>query len=242
MTPTRLELRATRLAARLRASLADDLRHLREDAGIGQAALARAAGVSQGYLSEIEAGVARPGAETYARLATALGADLSFRVYPNTGPAIRDRHQARIAEGLLAHLHPRWRVHPEVIVRKPARGSIDAVLHDPAASLALAAEIESGLHRIEQLLRWTQDKADSLPSWSGWAGLGTPPPTVSRMLIVRRTRATRDAARSVVRLLHAAYPAPAVLALEALRGTGPWPGPTLIWAVIEANGIRLVEG
>lgn len=52
--------------------------------------------------------------ETYARLAAALGADLSARLYPNTGPAIRDRHQAGIPEALLALLHPRWRPHTEV--------------------------------------------------------------------------------------------------------------------------------
>ena len=49
---------------------------------------------------------------------------------PNTGPLIWDRHQARIVEGLLGKLHPRWRPATEVGVTRPARGWIDVVLHD----------------------------------------------------------------------------------------------------------------
>jgi transcriptional regulator with XRE-family HTH domain len=241
MPPTRLHLQADRAVARARTGLADDLRRLREDAGISQAQLAKVAGVNQALVSRIEANRVRPALETYGRLFAALGADLHVRTYPNTGPAIRDRHQARIAEGLVAQLHPRWRAHPEAIVRRPARGSIDVVLHDRTAAVALATEIESGLRRIEQLLRWTQDKAESLPSWTGWADLGDPPPLVSRLLVVRRTRATRETARSVARLLHAVYPAPTSLAIEALTASAPWPGPALVWAVIEGARVRLVE-
>ena len=69
--------------------------------------LARSAGVDAGYLWRIEAGTERPSLEIYARLANALGADLAARLYPNTGPTIRDRHQAGILEALLSDLHSR---------------------------------------------------------------------------------------------------------------------------------------
>src|SRR4029079_732396 len=97
----------------------------------------------------VEAGVISLRLETYARIAAALGADLAARVYPQTGPRIRDRHQVRMAEVGIGSLHPRWRVTPEGAVRRPVRGWIDLVLHDAAANLVVASELESELHRVE---------------------------------------------------------------------------------------------
>ena len=86
---------------------------------------------------------------------------------PDSGPSVRDRHQVRTTECLLAALHPRWRATPEAAVRRPVRGWVDVALHDPAAALVVATEIESLLRRLEQLLRWSQAKAEALPS-SPW--------------------------------------------------------------------------
>src|SRR3954468_10719771 len=140
--------RATKRAALAQADqsrrrLIDDLERLCTDAGISQRALAEESGLGQPYVSRILAGKARPTLETYARLAGALGADLATRLYPNSGPPIRDRHQALILEALLARLHPRWHPFLEVAVRHPARGNIDALLHEPRASVAIAVEIQS---------------------------------------------------------------------------------------------------
>src|SRR4051794_31251245 len=163
---------ARRVAGRLPHGLGGDVRRLREDAGLNRAALAAEAGVDLTYLGRIEDGLAKPSFETYARLAAALGSDLAALLYPNTGPAIRDRHQARILEALINKLHPRWRAYPEVAVRPPARGWIDIVLHDKSAGSLVAVEIQSVLPRLEQLLRWSAEKAASLPSWEGHAQLG----------------------------------------------------------------------
>jgi transcriptional regulator with XRE-family HTH domain len=148
-----------RAADRLRRTLGDDLRRLREDGGVSRAELARHAGLDDSHIARIEDGAVHASLDAYARLATALGADLSARLYPNTGPAIRDRHQARILEALLTLLHPRWRPFPEAAVRQPSRGWIDLVLHEPAAQLVVATEIQSSLPRLEQLLRWSGEKA-----------------------------------------------------------------------------------
>ena len=107
MNPTNLERAARRTAERVRASAATDISRLRDDAGLTRAELSRGSGVDSSFLARVESGTATPSFETYALLAAALGADLSVRLYPNTGPAIRDRHQARILEALLAMLHPR---------------------------------------------------------------------------------------------------------------------------------------
>ena len=191
--------------------------------------LARGAGVDAGYLWRIEAGTERPSLEIYARLANALGADLAARLYPNTGPTIRDRHQAGILEALLSVLHPRWKPHLEIAVRRPSRGWIDVGLNDPRAGTFVAVEIQSELHRLEQLIRWSAEKAASLPSWEGWARLGDAP-TVSQLLIVRDTRTTRMVAREFRRTLDAAFPANPENALSALTAVGPWPGAALLWA------------
>jgi transcriptional regulator with XRE-family HTH domain len=206
-----------------------DVLRLREDAGISRSALARSSGVDAGYLCRIEHGSEHPSVEIYARLADALGADLAVRLYPNTGPAIRDRHQARILEALLAALHPRWTPYPEIAVRRPSRGWIDAALHDPRSRVIVATEIQSELRRLEQLIRWSGEKVASLASWEGWPRLGEVP-TVSQLLIVRDTRTTRGVAREFRRTLDASYPAHPDDALAALVGVAPWPGPALLWA------------
>jgi transcriptional regulator with XRE-family HTH domain len=220
---------ARRAADRARTAAATDLARLIADAGIPIAALARGSGVDAAFIARILRGQASASTATYARLATALGADLSIRLYPNTGPTIRDRHQAGIAECLLAIRHPRWRPYLEVAVRRPSRGWIDVVLHDPGPAIVVATEIQSDIRRIEQMIRWASEKVASLPSWDRWPTLGEQP-TVSQLLIVRDTRTTRAVAREHARVLRAAYPAHPDDALASLAEAEAWPGPSLLWA------------
>lgn len=234
--------RAVRAAVRraLGGAGADVVRQ-REDAGLTRAELARAAKVDPSYLRRIEAGLVSPSIDTYARLATALGSDLSLRLYPNTGPTIRDRHQSPILESLLGIVHPRWRRFVEVAVRSPSRGSIDAGLHDSHSGTFVAVEIQSEIRRLEQLIRWSSDKAASLPSWSGWRQLD-PAPVISQLLVIRDTRAARSIAREFRRTLSIAFPADPEDALAALSGTEPWPGNAVLWATTsagDAGAIRL---
>jgi transcriptional regulator with XRE-family HTH domain len=237
-----LRAAARRRALGLRRQLAEDLRRSREDAGVSQRALASATGLSQGFVSRILAGDAAPSHETYALLGAALGADFAARFYPSTGPRIRDRFSAPMAELLLSTARPRWLPHPEVGVHRPARGWIDLVLHDPRANLVVASELQSLLRRLEQLLRWHALKVESLPSWEGFHRLGDEAPAVSRLLVVRRTRATRQVAAEFGGLLRSAYPAHPDDALDALGGTAPWPGAALVWMTIDGRGARWASG
>jgi transcriptional regulator with XRE-family HTH domain len=224
-----------RLARQALAGFGVDVQRLREDAGITRNRLARSAGIDASFLGEIEAGTANPSVRTCTRLALGLGADLPLRLYPTTGPTIRDRHQSAIAEVTLGMLHPRWTRYAEIAVRRPNRGWIDMGMHDARADVFVAAEIQSELQRLEQLLRWAEAKAVALPSWEGWERLATAP-TISRLLIVRETRANRTIAEEHRRLLRVAYPADGRDALAALVGTDAWPGAALLWAARARSG------
>lgn len=238
MPGTRLQLAAVRRAHDLIRDLADDFRRLREDAGVTQRALARAAGVDQAVISRLESGHGRPTMETYARVSAALGSDLSVRVFPNTGPAIRDRHQARISEAIIRTIGRRWIAVPEVGVRQPVRGWIDLVLVDKSNAVIVAAEVQSALHRVEQLVRWAGAKAEALPSAHSWPfGLQTGEvPSVTKLLVVRSTAATRAIATSFESTLGVAYPGDRIQAIAALEGRSTWPGPSFLWAVDRRDG------
>lgn len=238
MTDPRIARASARMAVRAHRALVEDLERLRTDAGIPVAVLARVAGVDRAYLHRILEGGERPSHDTYARLAVALGADLTSHLYPNTGPLVRDRHQARMLEMLIACLHPRWQTSTEVAVRRPSRGWIDAVLHDPREPVVVAVEIQSELRRLEQQIRWSGEKAASLPSWDGWPRLDGEP-RVSRLLVVRRTRATRAVASEFAQQLRVAFPAHPDDALGSLAGTARWPGAALVWATVDDRGARL---
>jgi transcriptional regulator with XRE-family HTH domain len=233
---SRLQIEADRRSELLRRSLAGDLRRLRQDAGLTLEAVATAAGLDPTTVSKLESGEFRPSVETYMRVTTALGADLHARPYPTTGPPIHDRHQSRMVEVLLASLHRRWDATAEVAVRRPARGFVDQVLFDRVAPLLVATELESDLRRIEQLLRWGTEKAASLASADGWhAWARDREPQISRLLVVRRTRANRAIADVVRRQLREAYPGDSRDALEALTGTSAWPGAAMVWARLDTG-------
>jgi hypothetical protein len=60
--------------------------------------------------------------------------------------------------------------------------------------------------------------------------------------VVRRTRATRAIAQEFGRQLRVAYPAHPDGAVVALAGSAPWPGPAIVWAVLDGPSSRLATG
>jgi transcriptional regulator with XRE-family HTH domain len=234
-----------RAAAEVRRRLGQDIRRLRLDAGLSLRALALVAGFDHGHLARIEAGTVEPSIAVLIAIGDVLGADLSLRLYPTTGPRIHDRHQAPTIESLFGILHPRWRRLPEVGVIRPARGFIDAVLALPDEGVVVATEYESTIRRLEQQLRWAQDKADSLPSSSAWpliAAVDGPRPSISRLLILRSTRTTRDIARAFEATLSSQYPAAALAVFAALTTDDvPWPGSGILWADVQQGRARILS-
>lgn len=222
-----------RLALR---SIGDEIRQARLDAGRSQRAVARAAGVSQGYLSKIESGLAEPSLIVLRFLSAALGADLAVRTYPNTGPRIRDRFQLLMEEAVLELVHGRWRPDLEVRVYRPVRGVIDLVLHDRAGPDTVASEVHSLLRRVEQQVRWANQKADAVAALPGFEAR-----RIGRLLLVRNSSANRALVRTAPEVFRAAYPAKAADAFDALAGpTTPFPGAALLWVDINPGRTRVL--
>lgn len=215
---------------------------MREDAGATQRDLAGAAGVDHGYLSMVERGLREPSISALTAVASALGADVSVRIFPGVGPRLRDPIQARIVEALLRIVHPRWDRMVEVPVTRPARGFIDAVLVDRPPSVAISTEVQSEFRRLEQLLRWANAKALALPSAQFWDQLPVPP-RIDRLLIVRSTRGNRDVASQFDETLRAAYPGRCADAFRALStADAPWRAATLVWAEVRGDHATILDG
>lgn len=218
-----------------------DLERLRLDAGISLARLARAAGIDPGYLTRIIAGDRLPSVTVLVALSRALGADLSIRAFSNTGPNIRDRAQAPIVEELLGITNASWRRSVEVGVVRPARGFIDVVFDRTRPPDILATEVQSRLDRVEQLIRWSQDKARSLPSSDLWPVVAAGA-TIHRLLVIRSTAATREVARRFESTLRAAYPARAADVYAALTESDrPWPGDGILWSDLRGDTVRILD-
>ena len=230
---------ADRRLRTLQRSIGSDVTRLRSDAAVTMSRLAETAGLDRSFVGRIEAGLAHPSLETLVALSVALGADLTVRFYPGSGPRLTDRHQARMIELILRRLAPGWTAHLEVAVSTPSRGVIDAVFERPAERLMVVAEAHSAIGRLEQQIRWSAQKSAAIASSS----LGPRPEwTVSRLLLLRSTAANRDLARSFAATLQAAYPARTRDAVTALVDGGPWPGDAIVWVRIEGERVELLDG
>jgi transcriptional regulator with XRE-family HTH domain len=222
------------------AKVVTDIDRYRSDAGLSIRRLAELADVSFGYLSQVLTGTREPSVAFLTAIASALGADLSIRLFPNTGPRVRDPIQSRIVEACLRIAAPAWRRWVEVGVVRPSRGTIDLVFDDAARAAILSTEVESRIDRVEQQVRWAADKAASLPSAEMWRTLDGQR-TIGRLLIVRSTVPSREIARRFESTLATAYPARASDVFDALTtSTMPWPGHGILWADVRGDEAQIL--
>lgn len=246
---SRVETRAELRAEEVRRAVAGDLRRLLEDSGIRPVALARAAGVSPSMVSRIMLAQREASLETLARIAGALGGDVSVHLVPGAGIAIHDATQARMVDAFVHALHRRWTPFLEVPVRTPARGAIDVVLADSIDRGLIATEVQSQLRRAEQAVRWANEKAAALTSTDLYRmataavddGDGSRP-AISRLLVLRSTQATRAVVAELSASFAAAYPVEASVAVEALRGGLAWPGAAIVWMTVHGREAHLMDG
>lgn len=256
---TRPQRDGHRQARTIRRDVGVEIARLREGAGLSLRRVAEAAGIAPSTLASIEAGSHSPTIEVLARVGATLGGSLAVRFYPGTGPRIRDHLQASMLQALVADLHPRWRRRPEVAVYRPVRGVIDMVLETIGGVDVVSCEAQSQLRRLEQQVRWATMKADALeelmatqirgrharPEGQSPASPPTGPPhsrvSVSRLLLLRSTRANRQVVSEFGDLLATAYPARHEDVIAALTSDAPWPGHGLVWCSVEGGRAWLHE-
>jgi transcriptional regulator with XRE-family HTH domain len=211
------------------------IRELREELGVSQAALARAVRADQGHLSRVERGLAAASLDLLLALSANLGSDLSLRLFPTAGPRLRDHLQAPMVEALVRHLDRRWVARPEVPVPL-ARGVIDLTLSLRGEGFAVACEAHSELRSIELVLRRLSEKSLALGQVDGFG------PATSSLLLLRSTARTRSLVRLHEATFAAAFPGRCRDALAALGGSGAgWPGSTLLWVRLEGRTAELLD-
>lgn len=242
ITRAHVEREATRRLRRLHLHLGEDIRRLRLDAGLTLTDLGAVVGVHRSHLARIEDGHAAPSLNVLAAIGVALGADLGVRYFAGVGPRLVDRFQALMVDTLVRSLHPRWTVRLELPVMHPVRGVIDAALIDRVSPVAIASEVQSELRRLEQQVRWNNEKADGLAARLADEAAPAPGPAVSRLLVLRSTISTREIATRYEATLAAAYPARADDVYRALATeAAPWPGAGIAWMRIEGGQAILLR-
>ncbi len=242
ITATAVRTESYRRLRRLRIQIGDDVRRLRLDAGITLTSLASVTGIDRSHLRRIESGEAKASVDALVAIGIALGADLGLRYFAGVGPRLVDRFQATMIEGFLPELSKRWIARLELSVKTPTRGVVDAALIDRQARLAVAGEFQSELRRLEQQIRWSNEKAEGLLARLAEED-GEPMLTGSRLLVVRSTVATRELARRFEATLVTAYPAKTRDVLRALTTEhAQWPGAGVVWMRVENGSGELMDG
>lgn len=222
--------------------LGEEIRRLRLDAGLSMRELAAVVGVHHSYLARIEAAQVSASLGVLVAIGVPLGADLSLRYFTGVGPRLLDRFQAPMLEALLLEVGPRWARRLEVSVTTPARGVIDAVMDDAMSPVTVASEVQSQIPRLEQQIRWSAEKAEGLAERSRREDASGEGRTVSRLLVLRSTVATREIARRYAATLAAAYPARSIDVYQALTSKdAPWPGDGILWARVEHGRAEILD-
>jgi transcriptional regulator with XRE-family HTH domain len=133
--------RASRKALADLGRIGDEIRASRTSRGLSTRTVALAVGVSNAQVSRIERGqAARVPFWALARLASAVGLELSVRAYPGAGP-VRDLAHARLLDDLRARLHPSLTWSTEVPLPTPGdQRAWDALIAGPAWRFGVEAE------------------------------------------------------------------------------------------------------
>jgi uncharacterized membrane protein len=113
---------------------------------------------------------------------------------------------------------------------------IDLVLVDRESPTAVACESHGELRRLEEQLRWANEKADALAELPEFGGRA-----ICRLLRLRDCAAMRELVQAVPDLFRAAYPGSARDAVEALVvGRGSLPSASLLWVDVRGSTTRVV--
>jgi transcriptional regulator with XRE-family HTH domain len=192
------------------AALGDELRRAREEHGLSQAAVGRAAGISSSQVSRVERGLAKClSIRQIARLLALVGLELSVRTYP-AGQPIRDAAHRALLQRLRARVSPAiaWRFEVP-LGRIGDQRAWDAVLL--IGSSQVAVEAETRLRDVQALQRRISLKRRDDPG------------IASVILLLADTRHNRKLLREYGEAFRADLPLAATEIVVALK-TGRDPG------------------
>jgi transcriptional regulator with XRE-family HTH domain len=99
-----------------RQAVGRELQRARLEAGLSIRRVGREAGVDPSHIRRVELGVSALSEDALVAVSAVVGHDVSVRLYPSSGPRVRDHVQVRMLETLLRALQPRWRARLEVPV------------------------------------------------------------------------------------------------------------------------------
>lgn len=200
----------------------EEIREIRLRAGVSQAALARAIGVSRSVICRMEQGDPNVGARIRARAVSALGGDFRIAVYPGGGPLIHDAAHARIIEALLNRCHPTWRPTVESPVPGPGRRSTDLRL-DRRDDIVLM-EVETHIRALEAIIREGTEKRAAV------AETAQRDQRIHVVLVLPPTRHHRALVSAHPGIVAVAFPAdPEALARALAAPDIDWPGSGILW-------------
>jgi transcriptional regulator with XRE-family HTH domain len=184
-------------------ALIRDLRMTRVGAGLSQAVVAHAIGLSRARLTQWEQGMAFPDPLSLARWGAVLGLDIPFRGYPGPAP-LRDQAQLRILARARLEIAGGWTWRTEVPVgtNPQDRRAIDAVISGNGVDIGL--EIISRLADCQAQVRAALLKQEA-------AGLDR------MVLVLSATRHNRQAVLAADATLRPAFPLDTRAVLGALR-------------------------
>jgi transcriptional regulator with XRE-family HTH domain len=194
-----------------------ELRIARVTAGLTQEQVARRAGLTQEYVSAVERAAAAPAWEAACRLATAVGTDLSLRLFPTGSVSLRDSGQLALAEVLVSEADRSWRARMEVSVGNGR--AHDLVLDRPEEVAAI--EIERLFADMQGQTRQGQIKRDALAQHESRP--------VRLIIAVPDTRAMRQLVREHADYLHRIFPVASRAIWRAIRQGTPIGGDGILF-------------
>lgn len=191
----------------VRRQLGREARSLRRAAGLSQAALASATGISRRWIHEFElGGLQSPDLRRSALLFACLGHRLVAKAHP-TGQPLRDAGQERLLRRFVARLSPTWRREAESVM--PRYGDLrawDMLLTGPVRIGVEAETHPSDLQAIERAVatKLRDSRADRA------------------ILLIASTHPNRALIRQYVGTLRQTFPLDTRAMLDALaRGRDP---------------------
>ncbi len=200
----------------------EEIREIRLRAGVSQAAVARAIGVSRSVICRMEQGTPEVSARIRARAVGVLGGDFRIAVYPGSAPLIHDAAHARIVEAVLQGCDPGWHLTVESPVPGPGRRSTDIRLDRRDETVLM--EVETRIRAVEAIIREGAEKRAAV------AEVAPAGRSIHVVLVLPPTRHHRALVSAHPGIVAAAFPASHDSLARALANRDvPWPGDGILW-------------